>query len=93
MTYPTAKSYSAWRARRLKKNPGPQRAMAELARVLCPPIGSQFEDCWRRAVMVDEVDPRLQHLLFDFDDVRSSTSRKERMRDIVLGYDRGGGVV
>jgi hypothetical protein len=48
----------------------------------------EFEDCWRRAVMLGEIGPgdKLQHLLFDMDDIRwSSRERKETMRRIVLG--------
>jgi hypothetical protein len=51
--------------------------------------GVKFEDCWRLAVMLDDLDPRdkLEHLMFDFGNNRiSSTQLAEHFRDKVLSF-------
>lgn len=58
------------------------------SRIICPPtIGAEFEDTYRRAVMIDGIAEPLRHLLFDFDDSRYTSGQvKDQYRDIVLGF-------
>lgn len=83
------RGYAHWRKKQLKNRTSDQKTITEAnTRVLCPPnIGAEFEDTWRRAVMIDGIDERFRHLFFDYDDSRfSSTTFRNRMRDLVLGF-------
>ena len=70
------------------KNHGSRRTYRMAAHVWVGAHGSNFEDCYRRLIMVDGVHPKdgWGKLLFDYDDSRfTSTEYKEYLRDKILG--------
>lgn len=89
---PNGRGGSAWFARH-QKDYGAGRShkvgLAEIeGRIIVNHNGTNFEDCLRLAIMLDEADPRdhLDELLFDYRDSRwPSTKLKMIYRDKVLG--------